>query len=440
MFRMFVVFFAAMVMFASPTYANDDLKASIDADYEYLRALYEHLHTNPELSYQEKETSIRLASELRSLGFEVTESVGGYGIVGVFENGDGPTVMIRTDMDGLPVEEMTGVVYASRALGLSDDGSPVPVMHACGHDIHMTAFIGTARRLVSMKDEWSGTLLMIGQPAEERGAGARAMLEDGLFERFPRPDYNLALHTNSSLAAGDVGVVEGWALANVDSIDITVRGIGGHGAYPHTTKDPVVIASQIVLALQTIISREISPQEPAVITVGSFHAGLKHNIISDEARLQLTVRSYTDQVRQQLLSAIERVAINVGRAAGLPDELLPVVEIRPEEYTPSTYNSPELARRVSSAIRAAGAAENVLTVNPVMGGEDFSRYGREEPLIPSFIFWLGGVDRAEVARYEAGEISLPSLHSPFFAPVPEPTIKTGVASMTSAALDLFAKP
>ncbi|MEX0299444.1 MAG: amidohydrolase, partial [Kordiimonas sp.] len=267
------------------------LKAEVAKDYPYLESLYTHLHSNPEISLQEEQTSARIAEELRNIGYDVTTGVGGYGVVGVLKNGEGPTVLIRTDTDGLPVLEKTGVPHASTVTTVDPNGKTVPVMHACGHDVHMTSFIGTARRLVAMRDSWSGTLVMIGQPAEERVLGAKAMLDDGLFERFPRPDYNLALHVSPTIAAGDIGLVEGFALANVDSVDIAIKGVSGHGAYPHTTKDPVVLGSQIVMALQTLVSRETSPLDSAVVTVGSFHAGTKHNIISDNAHLQLTVRS-----------------------------------------------------------------------------------------------------------------------------------------------------
>ncbi len=437
--HLFVPALVAAAMILQPAQADETLKDAVAADLSYLHDLYIELHRNPELSYHEEKSSARLAAELRDLGFEVTEKVGGFGIVGVLENGPGPTVLIRADMDALPVKELTGLDYASLVTTLNDDGLEVPVMHACGHDIHMTVFVGTARRLVAMKDQWAGTLVMIGQPAEERGAGARAMLEDGLFERFPRPDYNIALHTSSFLPAGMVGIPPGWAFANVDSVDITVRGIGGHGSTPHMTKDPIVLAAQIILSLQTIVSREISPQEPAVVTVGSIHGGLKHNIISDEVKLQITVRSYSDEVRAKLLAAIERIAVNAGRVAGLPEDLLPIYYLHEEEATPSTYNDPQLSARLMT-ILADVASGGVIRTPPVMGGEDFSRYGRDEPKIPSVIFWLGGVDPAKFEAAQRDGTQLPSLHSPLFAPLPDPTITTGVNVMTTAALDLFENP
>ena len=431
----FVLSILVAAMAAMPARAaSPGLDAAVDQDYGYLESLYHYLHTHPELSFQEANTAQRIASELERLGFDVTTGVGGHGIVGVMKNGDGPTLLIRTDLDALPVKEMTGLAYASTAEATEQNGLHVNVMHACGHDVHMTVFVGTARRLAALRDQWHGTLVMIGQPAEERGAGAKAMLEDGLFDRFPRPDINLALHVNAGLETGKVAYVPGYALANVDSVDITVHGIGGHGAYPHTTKDPIVLASEIVLALQTIASREIDPQDPVVVTVGSIHGGAKHNVISDRVDMQLTVRSYSDRTRQKVLAAIRRIAVNTGRSMGLPEDLLPEVTVR-DEYTPSTYNDPGLAERVAGVLRTALGPERVVKARPVMGGEDFSRYGREG--IPSLMLWLGAVAPEKIAAAERGEISLPSLHSPYFAPLPEPTIKTGVEAMTAAALDIL---
>ncbi|MBD0426623.1 amidohydrolase [Aquisalinus flavus] len=426
---------AAIGFFAGSANAAD-LKADIAADYGYLEGLYKTLHANPELSFMEVETARRMAAEFRKLGFDVTEGVGKTGVVGVMQNGDGPVVTLRADMDGLPVAEQTGLAYASKATGENRFGEVQPIMHACGHDVHMTSLIGAARQLVERKGEWSGTLILIAQPAEEIGLGARAMLDDGLYERFPRPDYVVALHDSASLAAGKVAYTPGWALANVDSVDIYVRGIGGHGAYPQTTKDPVVIGASIVTALQTLVSREISPLEPAVVTVGAFNAGAKHNIISDEAHLQLTVRSYTDEVRARLLDGIQRIARAQAASAGLPEDLYPRIEIE-EDYTPSTYNDPALAERLAGRFRDRFGEENVIQADPVMGGEDFAWYGRLEPKIPTMIFWIGAVAPGKVAAAQAGGDPLPSLHSPFFAPQPRPTILTGVEAMTAAALDLL---
>jgi len=366
------------------------------AEADYLENLYLHLHQNPELSFKEQRSAARMADELEPLGFVVTREVGGTGVVATMINGDGPTVLIRADMDALPVLEQTGLDYASTAVGMSIDGQEKPVMHACGHDVHMTVFVGTARQLARARESWRGTLIMIAQPAEERGAGAKAMLDAGLFTKFPRPDYNLALHVSAGIPAGRVGYVAGAALANVDSVDITVYGVGGHGAYPHGSKDPIVLAAQIVGALQTVVSREISPLEPAVITVGSIHGGHKHNIIPNQVKMQLTLRSYTLEVRAQMIAAIERIAQSLAIAAGIPAERLPVVEIK-DEFTPVTYNDPTLTARLASVFAGVIGTDNVINASPVMGGEDFGRYGQEIPKIPSMIFWLGAVDREQHA-------------------------------------------
>lgn len=416
----------------------DALKQAVTEDYGYLESLYQHLHANPELSFKEEQTAARLVKEMKELGFTVTEKVGGHGFVSVLQNGDGPTVMVRTDLDALPVEERTGLPYASKIKSVEQTGQEVSVMHACGHDVHMTVWTGTARRLVALKDQWQGTLVMIGQPAEERGAGAAAMLKDGLFERFPRPDYNLAWHVNPSLAAGMVSYKPEFSYANVDSVDIHVKGIGGHGAYPHTTKDPVVIGSQIVLALQTIASREIAAQVPVVVTVGAFNAGAKHNVISDGAHLQLTVRTYSDETRNKVLSAIERIAHNTARVAGLPEDMLPEVILK-DEYTPAGYNNPELTERIATLLKENLGEEKVVLGQAVMGGEDFARYGRAEPRIPSLMLSLGSVSADKYAAFLKGDLRLPSLHSSVYAPDPEPTISTGVYAMTLAVLDLMGK-
>lgn len=427
---------ALLLVGASVSAATSSLRKEVEADYPYLETLYMALHQSPELSFHEKETANRMAAELEKLGYAVTRNVGGHGVVGVLKNGEGPTLLIRADMDALPVEEKTGLEYASRVRTTDDEGNDVPVMHACGHDMHMTVFTGTARRLASMKDKWRGTLVMITQPAEERAGGARAMIRDGLFERFPRPDYNLGLHVNADLPAGSIGYTEGPALANVDMVDITVYGIGGHGAYPHTTKDPIVLAAQIINNLQTLVSREISPLEPGVVTVGSIHGGTKHNIIPDQVHLQLTVRSYSDETREKLINGIERIAVSQARTAGLGDDKLPKIAVR-DETTPAVVNDPTLARRVAAVFRETLGGDRVSQIQPVMGGEDFAEYGRVEPRIPSFFFWIGAVDPEKYRHTQTGGASLPSLHSPFFAPLPGPTIKTGVEAMTAAALDLF---
>ena len=431
-FPLLLVIPALLAFLALNVRADAALQTAIREDYAYLESLYVHLHKNPELSFHEANTSARLATELRDLGFAVTENVGGYGVVGVLQNGEGPVVMLRTDMDALPILEKTGKPYASKATTVDGQGKTVNVMHACAHDVNMTVFIGTARRLASMTDKWQGTLVMIAQPAEEVGAGARAMLKDGLFERFPRPDYNLALHVSASRPAGEVVYTKGYAMANVDSVDITVYGIGGHGAYPHSTKDPVVLSAQIINALQTLVSRELKPIDAGVVTVGSIHGGTKHNVIPDKVELQLTVRSYTDEARSMLLDGIKRIATGQAMTMGLPPDKLPVVTIK-DEFTPSVYNNPDLADRIVNVLRTVLDDEQLIPGEPVMGGEDFARYGRVEPKIPSLLLWIGGVEAGKyAAAMESGE-ALPSLHSPFFAPDPQPTIQTGVEVMTIGA-------
>jgi len=405
-------------------------------DGEALLALYRDLHAHPELSLHEVRTAARIADELERSGFSVTRAVGGHGVVAVLTNGTGPTVLIRSDLDALPVEERTGLAYASTQTAKDDSGREVSLMHACGHDVHMTVLVGTARELARQRAAWSGTLVLIGQPAEERGLGAKAMLDDGLFERFPRPDFNLALHVSAELAAGTLAVMGGAVAANVDSVDITVQGIGGHGAYPHMTRDPVMLAASIVMNLQTLISRERPPLDPAVITVGSIHGGTKSNIISDRVDLELTVRSFSDATRALLLEGIARLAQGQARALGWPEEKLPVITVR-EENTPAVWNDPVLAERLRGAFTEALGSEQVLSVPPTMGGEDFARYGRAEPPIPSVLFWLGAVDATRHAAAERDGTALPSLHSAEFAPDAAAAIATGVAAMRAAALELL---
>ena len=413
----------------------------IAADYPALDALYKDLHAHPELSLMEERSAGLVAKELRAAGLAVTERFGGgFGVVGIFKNGAGPTVLIRTDLDGLPVAEETGLPYASKVRTKNLAGQEVSTMHACGHDIHMTCFIGAARTLAALKDRWSGTLVFVGQPAEETGVGARVMLTAGLYRQFPKPDFALALHDSATLPAGTVGPIEGFAMANVDSVDITVRGVGGHGAYPHTTRDPVVLASRIVLALQTIVSRETRPVDPAVVTVGSIHGGTKHNIIPDEVKLQLTLRSYSDDVRNRILEAVRRICRGEAIAAGLPEERFPIVTVSEGEFTPATYNDPALTRRVREAFNAWLGADNVKSIDPEMGGEDFGRFGRTVEKVPVCLFRIGAVAPEAVAASQRTGAPLPSLHSSKFAPVPEPTIKTGITAMTAAVLELLAKP
>jgi hippurate hydrolase len=408
------------------------------SEQAYLQALYLHLHQHPELSFFEKETAARLAQELRSAGFEVSEGIGGYGIVGLLRNGPGPVLLVRTDLDGLPVSEETGLSYASTVRTTDAAGNRVGVMHACGHDLHMTVWTGAARWLAQNRQAWQGTLLFIGQPAEERGGGAKAMLAEGLYSRFPKPDYALALHTSASLPAGTLGLCPEYAMANVDMVDITVYGKGGHGAYPHTTQDPIVLSAQIILALQTIVSRETNPLDPAVVTVGSIQGGSKGNIIGDEVRMELTLRSYRDEVRNALIQKIERICRHTAQAAGIPEDRLPVVTVR-DEHVPALYNNPVLTERIRQAFERNLGPERVKMVPPVMGGEDFSRYGSTPEDVPVLLFWLGAVDPQHVAEAAAGKRKLPSLHSPQFAPLTSPSIETGVSAMLAAVLELCGK-
>ena len=347
--------------------------------------------------------------------------------------------MIRTDLDGLPVQEETGLPYASRKLVKDLAGREVATMHACGHDVHMTVFAGTARILSSLKNRWTGTLVLIGQPAEERGLGARAMLTDGLYRRFPKPDFVIGLHDTPKLAAGTVGIRDGFMWANVDTAEITVRGVGGHGAYPHEARDPIVLAARIVLTLQTIVSRETRPIDPAVVTVGSIHGGTKHNIIPEEVKLQLTLRSYSDSVRQHLIEAIQRICRGEAIAAGLPEDRHPVFTLLEQEFTPASYNDPALAGRVRAALVGALGADNVKPIDPEMGGEDFGQFGRTVEKVPVCMFRLGVIAPDAFAASERTRTPLASLHSSKFAPVPEPTLKTGVLAMSAAALDLLGR-
>lgn len=421
-----------------------ELSKAIDADYEeHLWPLFDHWHRNPELSLVENKTAARLAEELRAAGFQVREGVGGTGVVAILENGDGPMVMMRADMDGLPVEEKSGLANASKAQQVSPiTGKMVPVMHACGHDVHITSLVGTARQMSSMKDQWSGTLMLIGQPAEERVMGARAMVEDNLWARFGKPDYALAFHVWCGGEAGKLAVSDGSPYAGADAVDIIVHGEGAHGASPHRGKDPIVLASQIVLALQTLVSRELPPRDPGVITVGSFHAGTKHNIISDRAVLQITVRNTSLETRELLLDGIKRIAVNLGRAAGLPEDKLP--EVIYSESTPPTINDGELARRLRKTWTDGMGTEIMIDDDFVaehrkgMGAEDFPFFTTDPP-IKSVYFSVGGTPKSDIDAEAAGGAKVPSHHSPFFKISPEPSIKSGVEATVLALLDLMQK-
>ncbi len=429
---------AALCATTAPAHA-DALREAVAADMPSLIALYRDLHANPELSMQEVATAAKLAAEARKLGFEVTTGVGKTGVVAVMANGPGPVLLIRADMDGLPVVEQTGLPYASKKRATSRAGVESGIMHACGHDTHMSAWVGAARRLAAMKSLWSGTLVMILQPGEETGEGARAMLADGLFTRFPKPTHALAFHDAAALPAGMIGYTPGYALANVDSVDILVKGVGGHGAYPQTTKDPILLASRIVTTLQTLVSREADPQDPAVVTVGSFHAGAKHNIIPDEATLLITVRSYTDETRKLLLDGIRRIVRGEAIAAGLPEDRMPVVTIRDLEYTPATFNTAKLTADTAALLTQRFGEARVRKVPAVMGGEDFGRYHLADKSNESLIFWVGGTPLAQWQAAGGDPAKLPSLHSPKWAPDAEAVISTATEAMTAAALGVLGK-
>ena len=416
-----------------------------DAELPSLLTIYKDIHTHPELSGYEERTAALVAKELRAAGCQVTEHVGkyensklkGYGVVGVMKNGDGPTVLVRTDMDALPVEEDTGLPYASKVVAKNDEGKDVHVMHACGHDAHIAIFIGTARALAKLKNQWHGTIVFVGQPAEELGTGARALLKDGLYEKFGKPNFALGFHDKADLVTGRIGVTEGYTTANVDTVDVNVRGVGGHGAYPHKTKDPIVLAAEIINDWQTIISRENNPLDPIVVTVGSIHGGTKSNIIPDEVKMQLTVRTYKPETRERVLAAIDRIAKGCATAAGVPPERAPIVTVSKDQFCPATYNNPELTRRLVAVWKSSLGDENVKIVDAVMGGEDFSEYSLSDHSIPAVNFHIGAVDPAKIAEFKQAGKELPTLHSSKFAPVPEPTIRVGIIGMTSAVLDLM---
>ena len=429
-------FFDAPVSLAThdPSRSDASIHEWIGQNLNGLIADYERVHANPELSGHEERTAEYVATSLRDSGYRVISGLGGYGVTGVLENGEGPTVLIRGDMDALPVKEETGLAYASRVVASNEDGIKVGVMHACGHDIHTVNLVAVARFLSANRDLWSGTIVAIGQPAEELGAGARLMIDDGLFDKVPRPDFSLALHVDGDLPAGKVGIVPGWAFANVDSVDVVIHGRGGHGARPHQTVDPIVAAASYVMNLQTLVSRRINPTDPAVVTVGSFRAGAKHNVIPDSARLQLTVRSYSDAVRDQLIAGIGQLAADTCRQFLCPRE--PEVTVR-EHHTPSVYNDPELSRRARDVFAQVLGPSEVKELEPAMVGEDFGRYARHLE-IPGLLYRLGSVEAEVYQRsLEPGEPPLPSLHSARYQADPRPTLRTGFRSMAALVLDLL---
>lgn len=436
-------FLAASALVAQPP----SIQQSVESELPSCLSIYKDIHAHPELSTQEQRTSAIVAKELRAAGCEVVDNFGKYdkpnlkcyGVVGIMKNGNGPTVLVRTDMDALPVEEQTNAPYASKVTATNNDGKEVPVMHACGHDIHMSSFIGTARTLQKLKDQWSGTVIFVGQPAEEMVGGARAMLNAGLYNRFGKPNYALGFHDDAEIEAGKIGVTEGYACANVDSVNVTVKGMGGHGAYPHKTKDPVVLAAQMINAWQTIASRQNNPLDPIVVTVGSIHGGTKHNIIPDEVKMQITVRTYKPEVREHVLKAIAEIANGCAMAAGFPADRMPEVTVLKEEAVMSMYNNPELTKRIATALKTAIGKDNVVPKEPTMGGEDFSEFSLADHSIPAFMFSVGAVDPAKVADSKKNGTPLPSLHSSKFLPVAEPTIRTAIIGMSSAVLELLKK-
>jgi len=446
--KMYLVVILASLLFTTATNvgAQQSLDALIDRDIASLVTTYKALHAAPELSHYEEKTATFFAAQLRAMGYTVTERVGkyqkpewtGYGVVAVLKNGAGPTVLLRTELDALPVDEKTGLPYASKVKMKNDAGQEVSVMHACGHDIHITNMIGTAKILSELKNQWQGTLVILGQPAEEVVDGAPSVLRDGLYERFPKPDFVIALHDSADLEAGKVGYTPGYAMASSTSVDIKIRGLGGHGARPESTKDPIVVAAQVILALQTIVSREDSPLDPVVVTVGSIHGGTKHNIIPDEVDLQLTVRAYKPEVRKRVLASIERITRGIAMAAGIPEERSPIVKVSDTQFTTPLYNDPQLTERMAAAFAKALGQDNVVKLQPVMMSEDFGFLSLDQK-IPAVQFTLGAVDPAKVKLSKETGTSLPSLHSALFAPLPEPALRTGIKAMTSAVLDLMKK-
>ena len=415
---------------------KNEFKSYLEKDIPYLKNLYLDIHQNPEISLMEKETSIKLADELKKIGFDVTENFGGYGIVGVYENGNGPTILYRTDMDALPMEEKTELPYASKVITKNFDGNDVGTMHSCGHDMHMTVWTGTARALVERKDDWNGTIIMIGQPAEEIGAGAAMMLKEGLFEKFPVPNYGIALHSSPTIPSGKVGFGKGYIMANTESVDIKVYGQGAHGASPHMSIDPIVTASVIIMELQTIVSRNINPLDDAVITVGSIKGGTKHNIIPDEVDLQLTIRTYKEEVRNLIHKRIKEICNGVASSMGLEKSRWPKVVI-PDTFTPANYNDEKLVDIMKKVSISAIGDENVVVSEPQMVGEDFARYGNTDHDIPTVMYWLGTVPKERIEKYNLGEYALPALHSPFYYPEIENSIRTGVLVSTESLIELF---
>lgn len=444
MMRLMILFLSLVLAF--PAHAASPLDNLVEGELPSLVSAYQRLHANPELSYKEEKTSLYLAKELRAMGYDVAERVGkypdpkrtSYGVVAVLKNGAGPTALIRAEMDALPIEEKTGLPYASKVRAGGESGGSVGVMHACGHDLHMAAFLGAAKMLARLKDGWRGTVVLVGEPAEEVSAGSLALLEDGLYERFPRPDFVFTLHDDPGLEAGKLGYREGYLLANSNTVDILVHGRGGHGAMPHLTKDPIVLAAQLVLAFQTIVSREISPLDPSVVTVGMIQGGTRSNVIPDDVRLKLSVRSYKAEVRDKIFAAIRRICTGLAVAAGLPVELHPEVKIK-DTFSPAVYNDPALTRRLTAALQKEFGASNVVEAEPVMLGDNFSRYGLEGRKIPISMFRLGAGEPAKVEDSRKTGAPMPALHSAEFAPDAGPAIRTGAKAFVAVILELLKK-
>lgn len=420
-----ILILSVAAVFSQP---GNQIRDEISANIGIHEALYRHLHQNPELSFEEFKTAARLSKELEDLGFEVSRNIGGNGFVGILENGQGPVIMLRTDMDALPLQEKTGLSFASSVPG---------IMHACGHDMHMTVWLGTAKVLSAMTDFWKGTLMMLAQPAEEKGGGADAMIADGLFRRFHVPDYALAYHVSSEMQAGTIGYRPGPFMAGVNSADITVHGVGGHGAMPHIAVDPIVLASRMVLAFQTIPSREISPLEPAVVTVGSIHGGTVHNIIPDEVKMQLTIRYYNDKVYESIIESLRRISSGIAMSAGLPESHYP--ELTFAQPVPPVINDEILVNKAVSSFGSVLGNENVIRVEPITTAEDFALYGRTQDKVPIAMFWLGSVNQVRFEDFITNSTPIPHLHSPDFYPDFEPTYRTGVLGMSRVVLDLFNK-
>lgn len=418
--------------------SSELLNQNAKAQVENAKKTYINLHQNPELSFMEFKTAEKMANSLKELGFEVTTKVGGNGVVGVFKNGKGKTILLRTDMDALPIQENTGLDFSSQVLAKDYSGADAPAMHACGHDLHMTTWLGTLKTMISLKKEWKGTIVAIAQPAEEMSGGSNAMIADGLFTRFPKPDYALAYHVSAELPTGTIGYYPGAIFAGVNSIDIQVFGRGGHGAMPHTTVDPVVLASRIVLDIQTIVSREINPVHPAVVTVGSIHGGTKHNIIPDQVDLQLTVRFFSDETYQQIISGLQRITKGIAISAGLEEDKWPLVKAS-NQFTPPVLNNADLVMSATQAMKQVLGDQNVIQVEPLTVGEDFGKYGRTEEQIPIALFWLGGVNKAKYQDHLDNGTLLPGLHNAAFYPDFEPAFITGVSAMSKTMIELFNK-